>query len=89
MTAAAAEGTTESMAQIIRSSLQLNERCDQCGAVAWVEAEIMTTNEAGVRSKSILFFCVHDFDAKPSLALAASRIVDHREALYRLEGRTS
>ena len=77
----------EGMAQIIKSSLQLNERCDLCQSQAWVEVEFKITNEDGIHAKSVLFFCVHDFDAKPSIALVATRIVDHREALYRLEGR--
>lgn len=63
--------------QLISSALTANYRCESCGAQAWVETEIGGHD---------FYFCAHHYTKQEStLIQIATRIIDHREALYRME----
>lgn len=55
--------------------------CEFCGHQAWVEVEHNLAN-----GRSTLYFCGHHYAEREHRFLAsATRIVDHRDALYALE----
>ena len=91
------EEPTISMAEIMEvptTPLSATERCDRCGAQAYVEAEIIDTGEAhleyGLKAERPgtrpvarnLLFCAHHYKHnEDAIKAKAKRIIDHREVL--------
>jgi hypothetical protein len=61
-----------------------NDRCDGCGARAYVRVGLMFTNKAGVREETETLFCAHHF-AKHAPALSENpnvlHVTDRRDIL--------
>jgi hypothetical protein len=53
-----------------------NDRCDGCGARAYVRVGLMFTNTAGTRKATEMLFCAHHF-AKHEQALSENPNVVH------------